>query len=327
MLTGTPARTPILLNSGSVLTPSTASERLNSPSSSTNHQHHPFPTVTVAATSTSTSTSSATTPTGSGHSSRVYSLRFHPRDPDVLLSAGWDNVILFWSLSSGLPFRCIYGPHICGDSLDISDDGNLILAGSWRAEGALEIFNYHTGEREGQGQGQGQGQGGGGRGEEENGQGQGQGQGQGVILYNRESGTGRRDAEPEMLYAAAWRPGTESGSGSRSVSSSSSSSSSSISPRVRVIAAGGCGSNDMKVIALNINVNINSSSDKMSSKSSKSSGSGSVSGSGVDGVGVDSKVLERVRMGDGGVYSIAWAPTGKKLAVGGGGVHLIVVDL
>ncbi|KAJ1637788.1 WD40-repeat-containing domain protein [Pavlovales sp. CCMP2436] len=58
----------------------------------------------------------------SGHSNRVFSLRFHPTDENVLLSAGWDNTIQIWDLRIEGAVRSIFGPHICGDSVDISGE-------------------------------------------------------------------------------------------------------------------------------------------------------------------------------------------------------------
>ncbi|GCA64192.1 hypothetical protein KIPB_013522, partial [Kipferlia bialata] len=34
----------------------------------------------------------------SGHFNRVFSLKFHPTDPNLLMSAGWDNTIQIWDL-------------------------------------------------------------------------------------------------------------------------------------------------------------------------------------------------------------------------------------
>lgn len=79
-----------------------------------------------------------------GHSNRVFSLRFHPLDEHVLLSAGWDKTIQMWDLRTGGSVRSIFGPHICGDSIDIS--GNDIVSGSWRATEQLQLFDYGSGE-------------------------------------------------------------------------------------------------------------------------------------------------------------------------------------
>jgi WD40 repeat protein len=66
-----------------------------------------------------------------GHSNRVFSVKFHPGDPNVVLSGGWDNTVLVWDARTGTSVRSIYGPHLCGDSLDIQ--GDVVLTGSHRS--------------------------------------------------------------------------------------------------------------------------------------------------------------------------------------------------
>ena len=68
--------------------------------------------------------------TPGGHSNRVFAVKFHPADPHVLLSAGWDNTVQIWDLRVEGAVRNIFGPHICGDSMDIDCDGQEILTGS-----------------------------------------------------------------------------------------------------------------------------------------------------------------------------------------------------
>ena len=77
-----------------------------------------------------------------GHTSRVFSLRFDPGDPHLLVSAGWDSVIRFWDLRSGETTRTISGAHVCGDSLDIA--GNELLVGSFAATQALRVYDVRT---------------------------------------------------------------------------------------------------------------------------------------------------------------------------------------
>ena len=79
-----------------------------------------------------------------GHSNRIFSMKFHPTDENVLLSGGWDNTIQIWDLRVKHAVRGIYGPHIAGDALDIKNDE--ILTGSWRPENPLELWDYGTGK-------------------------------------------------------------------------------------------------------------------------------------------------------------------------------------
>lgn len=82
-----------------------------------------------------------------GHSNRVFSTKFVTHDDNIIISGGWDNTIQIWDVRVGMSVRSIYGPHICGDALDII--GNEILAGSWRPDNQLEIFDFRTGDKAG----------------------------------------------------------------------------------------------------------------------------------------------------------------------------------
>lgn len=64
-----------------------------------------------------------------GHSNRILSIKF-TKDPNIMISGGWDNTLLIWDIRDYIPLACIYGPHIWGDSIDIN--GDLILTGSHR---------------------------------------------------------------------------------------------------------------------------------------------------------------------------------------------------
>ncbi|KRX03530.1 WD40-repeat-containing domain [Pseudocohnilembus persalinus] len=73
------------------------------------------------------------------HSNRIFNTLFLPDNDNLLMSAGWDNNILFWDLRVGTTVNYIYGPEICGDSLDYKN--NKILAGSFRSKNQLEVFD------------------------------------------------------------------------------------------------------------------------------------------------------------------------------------------
>jgi len=84
-----------------------------------------------------------------GHASRVQAVRFSPvlGEPSILVSGGWDNSVQYWDLRVGHAVRAIFGPHICGDALDISADGRVLLTGSWRGEDPLELWDLAMGRR------------------------------------------------------------------------------------------------------------------------------------------------------------------------------------
>jgi len=80
-----------------------------------------------------------------GHSNRIFSCKFVPGDPNAVISGGWDNTVQIWDIRAGCAVRSFYGPHICGDALDIV--GNEIVTGSWRPDKQLEIWSYASGEK------------------------------------------------------------------------------------------------------------------------------------------------------------------------------------
>ncbi|TPX32652.1 hypothetical protein SmJEL517_g04282 [Synchytrium microbalum] len=80
-----------------------------------------------------------------GHNSRVFSVKFHPTDPNMLCSGGWDNTIQMWDVRLQSSVRSIFGPHLCGDALDLTDDGTTIVTGSYRRTEALQLWNWADG--------------------------------------------------------------------------------------------------------------------------------------------------------------------------------------
>lgn len=80
-----------------------------------------------------------------GHANRVFTLKFVKNDPNLLVSGGWDNTVQIWDKRKGTAIRRIFGPHICGDSLDI-DSNNTILTGSWRSDHQLQLWDFTTGK-------------------------------------------------------------------------------------------------------------------------------------------------------------------------------------
>ena len=62
--------------------------------------------------------------------------------------SGWDNTIQFWDVRTGYSSRSIFGPHLCGDALDVQPvTGAEILTGSWtESPNALQRWDYGTGK-------------------------------------------------------------------------------------------------------------------------------------------------------------------------------------
>jgi WD40 repeat protein len=80
--------------------------------------------------------------TDKGHSDRVYAVKFHPSDPNLLFSAGWDNTVQMRDIKANTSVGCFPGPHVCGNALDVR--GNFVLAGSWRVHDQIQIFDMRT---------------------------------------------------------------------------------------------------------------------------------------------------------------------------------------
>jgi WD40 repeat protein len=77
----------------------------------------------------------------SGHSNRIFGLRFGVQR-DMLLSGGWDNTVQLWDVRTQAATLSIFGPHVCGDALDLM--GNYILTGSWRPTDQLQLWDVRT---------------------------------------------------------------------------------------------------------------------------------------------------------------------------------------
>jgi len=80
----------------------------------------------------------------SGHSKKVFAIKFHPEDRNVFLSTSWDRSVKIWDLRSEYAVRTINGPFVCGDGIDIFQ-GKIVTA-SWVAHGALELWDYGSGK-------------------------------------------------------------------------------------------------------------------------------------------------------------------------------------
>ena len=78
-----------------------------------------------------------------GHSNRIFSLKFNPLDPNILISGGWDNTVHLWDVRSEQSVRTMYGPHICGDSIDVN--GNNLLTGSWKPVDQVQLWDLGSG--------------------------------------------------------------------------------------------------------------------------------------------------------------------------------------
>ena len=76
-----------------------------------------------------------------GHSNRIFSVKFNHVQTSMLVSGGWDNTLQIYDIRERGPVASIYGPHVCGDSLDFRNDGYTLLVGSYRQDDALQLYD------------------------------------------------------------------------------------------------------------------------------------------------------------------------------------------
>ena len=74
-----------------------------------------------------------------GHSSRIYCVKYNGGDKNQLVSGGWDDTLQVWDHRCPDSQNFVYGPHICGETLDIDADHNHLLCGSWRKNNTLQV--------------------------------------------------------------------------------------------------------------------------------------------------------------------------------------------
>ena len=74
-----------------------------------------------------------------GHTNRIYSVKCSSENKNIVYSAGWDESIFIWDTRVGHCVNTIFGPLVCGDSLDCK--GNELLTGSWRDHDQLQLWD------------------------------------------------------------------------------------------------------------------------------------------------------------------------------------------
>ncbi|CAK8690750.1 WD repeat-containing protein 18-like [Clavelina lepadiformis] len=82
-----------------------------------------------------------------GHRFRIFALKHYPIDDCTFLSGGWDDTIQIWDQREEHSVRRIFGPHICGDGLDVDVKHGHILSASWRKHDVLQVWDFKTGNR------------------------------------------------------------------------------------------------------------------------------------------------------------------------------------
>jgi WD40 repeat protein len=77
-----------------------------------------------------------------GHSGRIFTVKFNPENSNTIFSGGWDKTIQFYDCREGKIVSSIYGPHICGDALDIQ--GFTLLTGAWSKDKQIQLWDIRS---------------------------------------------------------------------------------------------------------------------------------------------------------------------------------------
>ena len=77
-----------------------------------------------------------------GHSGRIFACKFASFDNNVVFSGGWDKTIQFYDVRAGKITNSIFGPEICGDSLDNAD--YIIASGAWSPKEQVQLWDFRT---------------------------------------------------------------------------------------------------------------------------------------------------------------------------------------
>lgn len=76
-----------------------------------------------------------------GHQNRIFSLKCHPDDANILVTAGWDRSIKIYDIRDKGPVASIGGSLCTGDGLDIFDD--MVVCGSYRNKEVMQVYSIH----------------------------------------------------------------------------------------------------------------------------------------------------------------------------------------
>lgn len=77
-----------------------------------------------------------------GHSGRIFCVKFFPNNASTIYSGGWDKTIQFYDTRTGKVANSIYGPEICGDSLDMT--GYTLASGAWSTGEQIQLWDVRT---------------------------------------------------------------------------------------------------------------------------------------------------------------------------------------
>lgn len=66
-----------------------------------------------------------------GHVNKLFCVKFDLENPHLFYSGGWDRNVNVWDIRAGGSLAgTIYGPMICGESIDVNSKAHQILTGN-----------------------------------------------------------------------------------------------------------------------------------------------------------------------------------------------------
>lgn len=74
-----------------------------------------------------------------GHTNRIYCIKSHPDDNNVVASAGWDGNLKLYDVRKRKPFASLGKAPVSGDSLDMFDD--MIVCGSYQNKDVMKTYS------------------------------------------------------------------------------------------------------------------------------------------------------------------------------------------
>ncbi|BES97469.1 WD domain, G-beta repeat [Nesidiocoris tenuis] len=79
-----------------------------------------------------------------GHDSKIFAAKWHPKNLNEFISGGWDDTVQFWDMRKPQSNRYFAGAHICGEGLDMDPHGELVLTCSYQPTNSCRLWNYAT---------------------------------------------------------------------------------------------------------------------------------------------------------------------------------------
>lgn len=73
------------------------------------------------------------------HDNRVFCLKWHPEDNNLVYSGGWDKTVHCWDIRSKTSVHKLYGYYMGGEAIDLRN-GELLL-GNNQPQNQLRVYN------------------------------------------------------------------------------------------------------------------------------------------------------------------------------------------